>query len=331
MESNLSAALHFLQIEAEDMIEFNLENQDKAFGHTPSYYIATDRRTSSIVLCIRGTMSIADSITDLACEYEKWNGGYVHSGFLKAARYFYKDSGIVDRLLRLVSETNTKSVVFIGHSLGGATASLLGLMMGKHFDDLGIDLSVYSYAAPPTISSGCLAEGGMFFTQANKIKNFIYGNDIVPSLSYGSMVELRELLIIASEYSSEVGGIGAIFHAGSQIDQLPTALIEALQESRASKNNVNYSFPKDSSDITCMECCNVSMLKLSIPGHIYHMYRMPVPKLPKFTVMEESSQDKFINEVSIKRDMLIHHLPSKYYNAFERIINSLNEESELFS
>ena len=46
----------------------------------PSYYICIDDETRSIVLVIRGTLTLSDAFTDIACLTKEFVGGWAHHG-----------------------------------------------------------------------------------------------------------------------------------------------------------------------------------------------------------------------------------------------------------
>lgn len=75
--SDALSIIEFLTLPKEDLLAYEFHTGEV---FRPSYFIALDRATNSIVLSIRGTMSAVDTLTDLACEYQQWRGGLVHSG-----------------------------------------------------------------------------------------------------------------------------------------------------------------------------------------------------------------------------------------------------------
>lgn len=68
--------------------------EDKSSVMRPGYYIAIDKRHKLVVLCIRGTHTIHDIITDLASHSEDaatLEGESVHYGSVEAARWFVQN------------------------------------------------------------------------------------------------------------------------------------------------------------------------------------------------------------------------------------------------
>ena len=59
----------------------------------PTHAVVTDHKTRSVVVAIRGTMSVTDAIIDCMCEREAFpevhKDMFAHSGILKGGRAVY--------------------------------------------------------------------------------------------------------------------------------------------------------------------------------------------------------------------------------------------------
>ncbi|KAI9022851.1 Alpha/Beta hydrolase protein [Phycomyces nitens] len=204
--SNRMAIIRYLQIPPEDLLgyEYGLR---KGAAFQPSYFLAIDRSRKAIVLSIRGTWSIYDAITDLVCLYKPWKGGLVHSGMLASAQWFYTE--IVPQIFRYIyhHRNEISSFIITGHSLGGGAASLLTMMVVDHLEELRnlsrnptFTLRCYSYA-PVALSSQQLG------SQYDRyIYSFICQDDIVGRLSYGTAMELKELVMDTIGAYETLGG-----------------------------------------------------------------------------------------------------------------------------
>ena len=84
--------------------------------HDAQYY--SIEFANRIIFAMRGTSSIQDAIADAKFIKSKFLGAHVHSGFLQ------QYDSIASKIIDLVRTRENKDVVFIGHSLGGALATL---------------------------------------------------------------------------------------------------------------------------------------------------------------------------------------------------------------
>jgi len=117
----------------------------------PTFYIFVDDITSSVILLLRGTMSMNDLLTDLSCklvpflpptnvrytfdsfETEKTfipGNHLVHSGMYKAAQCLVRpESLLIKTLAEALLRYPNYELVLIGHSLGAGVCSLLSLLL----------------------------------------------------------------------------------------------------------------------------------------------------------------------------------------------------------
>ncbi|KAJ7543020.1 hypothetical protein O6H91_09G022400 [Diphasiastrum complanatum] len=167
---------------------------DKASVMQPAYYIAVDHRQKLVVLCIRGTQSVHDLITDLAShgQEETFGKGNVHYGTAEAARWFLYNE--VETLKRCLAQHVGYSLRLVGHSLGGATASLLAMMMRKNAKELlGISrdrISAVGVATPPCVSENLAVDSSDFIT------TLVLQDDVMPRMSAAALVHLRDEILL---------------------------------------------------------------------------------------------------------------------------------------
>lgn len=314
-EADRKCILEFLNIPEEDLLELNLDHTEL---FRPSYLIALDRSLEAVVLSIRGSMSVIDTITDLACHYQPWQGGLVHSGMYTAARWVMDN--VMDRVVEHKQKYDMKRIIITGHSLGAAISALLGMMvregqqqsseaemsnraMTQLLDNSAVyneqqNIHSYCFACPALVSAELLP-----LSEKNTL-TFNYGNDIVPHLSYGSMMDYRIMLLTAAKFVK----ISHAFMGRSA--RTTSAAMHALTVCREELKAQNQ-HPK-----------------LICPGQYHQMYVLEeVPRDRnsrdfRWTVMERSDPVDF-SELCIRHHMLAHHLPHKYEKAFKRIIESL--------
>lgn len=165
MGGNVRALLRMTGVDRDDIIRAQWESKT----HRPAYFVVRDRMHKSIVLCIRGTWSAHDLLTNLCCTPQDFESAlavakklssslyysaedlYIratnrrrcgHHGMLEAARSVQKDSEAA--ISKALKENSNYSLILVGHSLGGGVAALLGTLFERNYPDL----RVYIYGAP---------------------------------------------------------------------------------------------------------------------------------------------------------------------------------------
>mmetsp|Transcript_2914 Transcript_2914/g.8183 ORF Transcript_2914/g.8183 Transcript_2914/m.8183 type:complete len:904 (-) Transcript_2914:89-2800(-) len=190
------------------------------------YAIVLDHDAQSVVVIIRGTLSLDDLMADLAVQPESldpwndecffggmesgrildvdataidsaindndWNigGEFAHKGILDCAAWVFedlKDQGILDRLL-LGDKAGYKdySLRVIGHSLGAGVACLVGLFLRTKYLKSN-NLRCLCFCPPGCTVSRTLAEKSKDF-----MTSFVLDSDFVPRLSLQGLENLRD-------------------------------------------------------------------------------------------------------------------------------------------
>ncbi|KAF0397926.1 putative class 3 lipase [Gigaspora margarita] len=279
----------------------------------PNYMVIRDPETNSILVSIRGTMNIADVITDALAHYEPWNGGLVHRGVLRSAQY------LVDRSLNdikaAVIKFNAESIQVIGHSLGASISSIVTLLLREKCKDLilrGIDIRGWNFATAPCCSHelACSTEA------MNYIYNFVNENDVIPRLSYGNLMDFKELVkFAANELKNDE------YKKLKSSERLPKIFLSIDSFRTTLKSNPS------------------SNQKLYIPGTIHYLYKgfsrshtkSSLVCYTKDIVCEKSTPDLF-TDIVLRRNWLFHHFPDRYDKKFKGVIKSLlkrNNEEEI--
>ncbi|KAL7748093.1 hypothetical protein RI367_006448 [Sorochytrium milnesiophthora] len=202
---------------------------DKALTETgsvcrPYYYVIKNKAHDEICLCIRGTLNVSDTLTDIACQYEPFLGGFVHGGILLGARRLY--AAIKPALRTIVAQHQPQTLLVAGHSMGAATAQVLAMMI-KHYDagELGrlaergdFRVRCVAFAPPPVFTEDLASRHRDFEAVVNH-------TDIVPRLSYGAAMDMKELIVTASHLLetdpklSKSSGTDALTHAFAELDR----------------------------------------------------------------------------------------------------------------
>ncbi|KAL6502899.1 hypothetical protein OROHE_024067 [Orobanche hederae] len=160
----------------------------------PGYYIGVDMRKKLVILGIRGTHTVYDLITDIISsghEEITYEGYSTHFGTAEAARWFLNhEMGTIRKCLEKHKGFRLR---LVGHSLGGAIASLLAINLRRNsIKELGFSpdiISAVGYATPPCVSKE-LAE-----SCSNFVTTVVMQDDVVPRLSAASLTRLRNEIV----------------------------------------------------------------------------------------------------------------------------------------
>ena len=177
-QSDHKAMLNHCGLKQEDIICC----QWQSYIHDPAHYMVLDHKTKSIIISIRGSLSLTDIITDINGHYTKFMGGLTHHGILKAAKKK------IEILLPFIKEEMGKhqdyQLILTGHSLGAGAAVLMAIIL---YEKMKIPLECYAFAPPPLLLSDK--------TDKSYIKIFVNRDDVVPRLSLGSIEDFKLRII----------------------------------------------------------------------------------------------------------------------------------------
>ncbi|KAL5561857.1 hypothetical protein UlMin_031604 [Ulmus minor] len=160
----------------------------------PGYYLGVDTRKKLVILGIRGTHAVSDLITDIVSSNDgevTFEGYSTHFGTAEAARWFLTNE--METIRNCLAKHEGFRLRLVGHSLGGATASLLAIMLRKKsLKELGFSPDIVSsvgYATPPCVSRE-LAE-----SCSSYVTTVVMQDDIIPRLSVASLTRLRNEIL----------------------------------------------------------------------------------------------------------------------------------------
>ncbi|CAJ1931035.1 unnamed protein product [Sphenostylis stenocarpa] len=147
----------------------------------PAFTVIRDRESKCLLVFIRGTRSIKDTLTDALCApvsfHHKMVSGHAHRGMVAAASWITKHC--IPVLLDALHQYPHFKIKIVGHSLGGGTAALLTYKLREMEQFSSTTCVTFGPAACMTLE---LAEFGKPF-----ITSIINGSDIVPTLSASSV------------------------------------------------------------------------------------------------------------------------------------------------
>ncbi|KAJ4722101.1 Lipase [Melia azedarach] len=167
----------------------------------PAFTIIRDKNSTCLLLLIRGTHSIKDTLTAVTGAVVPFHHsvlhdggisnlvlGYAHCGMVAAARWIAKLS--TPFLLKALGEYPDYKVKIVGHSLGGGTAALLTYILREQKEFSSCTCFTF---APAACMTWDLAESGKHF-----ITTLINGSDLVPTFSTASIDDLRSEVTASS-------------------------------------------------------------------------------------------------------------------------------------
>ncbi|KAK7294464.1 hypothetical protein RJT34_17353 [Clitoria ternatea] len=171
-----------------------LLREPKAGILKPAFTIIADHEMRCLLLLIRGTHSIKDTLTAVTGNVVPFHHsvvhrggvsdlvlGYAHCGMVAAARWIAKLA--TPYLLEALSHYPHYKVKIVGHSLGGGTAAILTYVLREQKE---LSVATCVTFAPAACMTWELAESG-----DNFITSIINGADLVPTFSAASVDDLR--------------------------------------------------------------------------------------------------------------------------------------------
>jgi hypothetical protein len=162
------------------------------------YCILLDHESQSVVVSVRGSLSLDDLVTDVhidpECVYdlgqehgfEADRNQYCHAGVVASARNVYADlerHGLLEQLLLHTNDYREYHLRLVGHSLGAGICTLLGYMLQPRFPSL----RVFNFSPP-----GCTMTWELATKCESWATTYILDSDIVPRLSVLSLERLRD-------------------------------------------------------------------------------------------------------------------------------------------
>jgi pimeloyl-ACP methyl ester carboxylesterase len=203
----------------------------------PAFIIVEDPVTDSLVVSVRGTMSVSDAFTDLegtpahfevyCCEGSPAGSGVVitgtaHGGLLKSGTNLCKR--ILPTLARAAERRGGHPrIIVTGHSLGGGAAALLAIMLQAHLPNV----HAVCFAPPPAVS----------IEAAEKCKAFmecvVRGNDSVPRMSLPAIAHFLRIAYLGKFRLNRMQRLALFFRCGW--------LCKFPQEIREEVKRVTYS------------------------------------------------------------------------------------------
>lgn len=157
------------------------------------FLVAADHSKQTIVVSMRGSMSLEDVVTDMNGQIDKLpikncpDNWLCHRGISRASNYVKTkliEEGILQRAFNCRPDLGSQDyhLVLCGHSLGAGAAAILGILMRDQYPSL----KAYLYSPPGGLLSLPVVEYTKQFATS-----IILGNDCVPRLGVAQVERLR--------------------------------------------------------------------------------------------------------------------------------------------
>ena len=278
---NKKIAMEHIKIPKEHMLVWD-------FGHwelfRPNFFICWDQKTQAIVLSVRGTLSIYESVADVICDYAPFKDGLVHRGVLRMALWL--EENMLPKIKGYIQEFKAKSLFLTGHSLGAAAVSVLRMLLSDHILswDPDFEIKTIVFATPAATSLNLCRQ------YESEITVYINEQDVIPRLSFGSLRDFQELIMSAS----------TMLTSPAPIENKLEVISDKHQE--LLKKDVHP--------------------KLYTPGKIFFLYKtsrygIRQAQEPHY-VCEESEAENF-SDCKFTEKALFHHFLDKYDNSLRRV------------
>lgn len=173
----------------------------------PGYVVVRDERYGALLLSVRGSRDVGDLLTNLSSDAEPFLAGTAHQGVVNSARNLHA------RLRPLLAQQLSHrpqlrhGLIVVGHSLGGAVAAALTMLLryarppsteSPSITSVLASARCYSFAPPPFLCEQLATR-----SKRLPIITVAYGLDVVPRLSPATIDRLL-LALSAYDFSPHV-------------------------------------------------------------------------------------------------------------------------------
>ncbi|XP_043260888.1 diacylglycerol lipase-beta-like isoform X1 [Colletes gigas] len=307
------------------------------------FFVIDDHKTNSIVITIRGSLSLRDLITDFTADSVIFEceglppGSMAHRAMLIGAKIILKeldDNKILEHAFTMNPRYN---LILTGHSLGAGLAILLGFLLRPRYPNL----KVYAFSTPAGLVSREVAKITEEF-----VVTIGLGNDLVMRLSVHSIENLRTSMLMRlracrlPKYRVVLNGLGYMLFGIPENDLNKTwsncnvittsvgrsPLLNERNESRIEENNIyERDFAKR----------RITNVQLYTAGKILHIVRRkPERKQSEGNSKKQRAKDKKyemrwaqaeeFRELTVKPRMLLDHLPDRLDRVLTNILAEQN-------
>jgi hypothetical protein len=229
---------HLSRLHHEDVLHADIQTLE-ADAYSPTFYLVRDVARKVMVVSVRGTQSLQDIIVDLEMvvdqvelsdgEDESTEKLYCHAGVLRTAKALLsRQSTLFKTLNEALQENEGFGIVFTGHSLGGAIASTVVLLLSRYIEGDGgswvthessglpanRSIRAITFAHPASVNASLARRAGK--GKIPLVLSVVLGSDIIPRCGHGQARELRRVLGGLSRVRKRKGDL---FRQGKKEDE----------------------------------------------------------------------------------------------------------------
>ncbi|XP_046490338.1 diacylglycerol lipase-beta [Neodiprion pinetum] len=337
---NLAGVKYLSRLSEDDILHASFRNH---LCEIP-FCVVADHKTASIVIVIRGSLSLRDLFTDIAAASDVFEadglppGSMAHRGMIIGAKVLLKQLDQSKILTKAFTMYPHYNLTLTGHSLGAGLSVLLALLIRPHYPNL----RVYAFSTP----------AGLLSREAARItEEFVFtiglGDDLVMRLGVDSIENFRTSLLITLQacrlpkYRVVLNGLGYTLFG------IPERDLEKLWQNGNTIGSMQGQLPLLSDpptrqmDATLLER-NVAMrryssVRLYTAGRILHISRFKSALKQKDSDDNGSDKCRYemrwaqaedFMELSVMPRMLLDHLPENLEHALTVLLGQQDEAPE---
>ncbi|XP_047512342.1 diacylglycerol lipase-beta isoform X4 [Pieris napi] len=296
------------------------------------FCVIVDHERESIVVAIRGSISLSDIFTDFTAGSERFEadglpeGTAAHKGMsMGAAKMLRRLNPVLDRAFQQFPHYD---LVLTGHSLGAGVAVLVGIKLRPRYPHL----KVFAFSTP----AGLISREAARYTESFVLTVGV-GDDLVMRLSVHSIENLRTKVIQTihatklPKYRIMLNGFGyALFGVPARDLESTWRRPEDL-EANHSDDSTDALLTQGVSTEAALVSRNVftrrfSTARLFTPGRILHIVRRKRMGIEKKVRIQEPTYEmrwacaEDFMELQVMPRMLLDHLPENVHRTIETIV-----------
>ncbi|CAH4037336.1 diacylglycerol lipase-beta isoform X1 [Pieris brassicae] len=299
------------------------------------FCVIVDHERESIVVAIRGSISLSDIFTDFTAGSERFEadglpeGTAAHKGMsMGAAKMLRRLNPVLDRAFQQFPHYD---LVLTGHSLGAGVAVLVGIKLRPRYPHL----KVFAFSTP----AGLISREAARYTESFVLTVGV-GDDLVMRLSVHSIENLRTKVIQTihatklPKYRIMLNGFGyALFGVPARDLESTWRRPEDL-EANHSDDSTDALLSQGVSTVSAEAALvsrNVftrrfSTARLFTPGRILHIVRRKRMGIEKKVRIQEPTYEmrwacaEDFMELQVMPRMLLDHLPENVHRTIETIV-----------